>query len=75
MKKDGVWPSFYAAQWFFDIQRELPGDTLLTIGYNGSSTSQIHGSVRINQPLTPHPTIAGRLARSDLSLTTSTCAV
>lgn len=56
VKKDGVWPSFYAAQWFFDLQRELPGNTLLTIGYNGSSTSQIHGSVQINRPLTPHPT-------------------
>ena len=57
VKKDGVWPSFYAAQWFFDIQRELPGDTLLTIGYNGSSTSQIHSGVNINRPTTPHPTI------------------
>ena len=56
VKKDGVWPSFYAAQWFFDLQRELPGDTLLTIGYNGSSTSQIHGAININRPLTPHPT-------------------
>ncbi len=56
VKKDGVWPNFYAAQWFFDIQRELPGDTLLTIGYNGSSTSQIHGAININRPLTPHPT-------------------
>ena len=56
VKKDGVWPSFYAGQWFFDIQRELPGDTLLTIGYNGSSTSQIHGAININRPLTPHPT-------------------
>ncbi len=56
VKTDGVWPSFYAAQWFFDIQRELPGNTLLTIGYNGSSTSQVHGSININRPLTPHPT-------------------
>lgn len=57
IKKDGVWPSFYAAQWFFDVQRELPGNTLLTVGYNGSSTSQIHGSININRPLTPHPTV------------------
>jgi hypothetical protein len=56
VKTDGVWPSSYAAQWFFDLQRELPGNTLLTIGYNGSSTSQIHGGVNINRPLTPHPT-------------------
>ena len=54
---DGAWPQFYAAQWFFDIQRELGFDTLLTIGYNGSSTSQIPSSMNINHPLTPHPTI------------------
>ncbi len=57
IKTEGVWPSFYAAQWFLDLQRELPGDTLLTVGYNGSSTSQIHGSININRPLTPHPTV------------------
>jgi len=52
-----VWPQFYSGQWFFDIQRELPGDTLLTIGYNGTSTSQISGSLNINRPLTPDPVI------------------
>ena len=57
IKTEDAWPSFYAGQWFFDLQRELPGNTLLTIGYNGSSTSQIHGSVQINRPLTPHPTV------------------
>jgi hypothetical protein len=53
----GVWPQFYAGQWFFDIQQELPGNTLLTVGYNGTSTSQIPGVLNINRPLTPHPTI------------------
>ena len=57
IKTDDAWPNFYAAQWFFDIQRELGFDTLLTIGYNGSSTSQIHGNINVNRPLTPHPTI------------------
>ena len=57
IKTEDAWPSFYAGQWFFDLQRELPGNTLLTVGYNGSSTSQIHGSVQINRPLTPHPTV------------------
>ena len=56
VKQDGAWPQFYAAQWFLDIQRELPGNTLLTIGYNGSSTSQIPGSININRPLTPDAT-------------------
>lgn len=54
--QDGVWPQLYAAQWFFDIQRELGFDTLLTIGYNGSSTSQIPGGMNVNQPMTPHAT-------------------
>ena len=53
MKDDGIFPAFYAAQWFFDIQRELGFDTLLTIGYNGSSTSQIPGGIQVNRPLTP----------------------
>ena len=57
IKKDGVWPQFYAAQWFFDLQRELGFDTLLTIGYNGTSTSQIPGAINVNRPFTPHPTI------------------
>jgi len=57
VKADGVWPQFYAGQWFFDIQRELPGEMLFTIGYNGTSTSQIPGSLNVNRPLTPHPTI------------------
>lgn len=55
--QDGAWPQFYAAQWFMDIQRELPSNMLLTIGYNGSSTSQIPGTININRPHTPHPTI------------------
>ncbi len=57
IKADGVWPQFYAGQWFFDIQRELPGNTLFTIGYNGSSTSQIPSSINVNRPHTPHPNI------------------
>ena len=55
--QEGAWPQFYAAQWFFDLQRELPADMLLTIGYNGSATSQFAGAININRPLTPHPTI------------------
>ncbi len=56
-KQGGAWPQFYAAQWFFDIQREVGFDTLITIGYNGSATSQYPSSININRPLTPHPTI------------------
>ncbi|MCB9383504.1 MAG: carboxypeptidase regulatory-like domain-containing protein [Bryobacterales bacterium] len=56
-KQPGVWPQFYSGQWFLDIQRELPGNTLLTIGYNGTSTSQIAGAINYNRPITPDPTI------------------
>ncbi len=55
--QDGAWPQLYAAQWFFDIQRELGFDTLLTIGYHGSSTSHIPVTMNTNHPLTPHPTV------------------
>jgi carboxypeptidase family protein/TonB-dependent receptor-like protein len=54
---DGTWPQMYAAQWFFDVQRELGFDTLLTIGYNGTAGSQAPSSIQVNRPLTPHPTI------------------
>jgi len=50
-------PNLYSAQWFFDIQRELPGETLLTIGYNGQSSSHLSVRRNINQPYEPHPTI------------------
>jgi hypothetical protein len=34
-------PTQYSQQWFFDIQRELPFDTLFTVGYNGNGTRQL----------------------------------
>jgi len=57
VKADGAWPQMYSAQWFFDIQREIGFDTLVTISYIGTSTSQLPESMNINLPLTPHPTI------------------
>jgi len=57
VKAEGAWPQFYSGQWFVDIQREMGFDTLLTIGYNGTSTSQIPGAINVNRPVTPHPTI------------------
>jgi hypothetical protein len=50
-------PMLYSGQWFFDLQQELPWDALLTIGYNGQSSSHLATELNINQPLTPHPTI------------------
>jgi hypothetical protein len=49
-------PTFYVGQWFFDLQRELPMDTLLTIGYIGTKSTHLWTSRNINQPFTTHPT-------------------
>jgi len=51
-------PQPYAYQWFFDWQQELPADTLLTIGYQGTGARQLFYNININQPLTPDPVIA-----------------
>ena len=34
-------PTQYAAQWFVDIQRELPQDMVWIVGYQGSSSSYL----------------------------------
>ncbi|MDX2180439.1 MAG: TonB-dependent receptor [Bryobacteraceae bacterium] len=44
-------------QWFFDLQRNLPADVLLTVGYAGSKSSHLDVSRNINQPLTPSATV------------------
>ncbi len=40
----------YVAQWSFDIQRRLPGDTTLAVGYVGSKTSHLDNTVERNNP-------------------------
>jgi hypothetical protein len=50
-------PVMYAGQWFVDLQRNLPFDTLLTIGYNGSKATNLATDRNINVPFTPHPTL------------------
>lgn len=49
--------NLYAGQWFFDIQRQLPFDTLLTVGYNGTKGTNLHVIRNVNQPLTPSATV------------------
>ncbi|MCX6611369.1 MAG: hypothetical protein NTW74_11025, partial [Acidobacteria bacterium] len=46
------------SQWFLDIQRTLPLDTLVTIGYQGTKGTNLHTVRNINQPLTPSATVA-----------------
>ena len=57
-----VFPDFrgtlYASQWFLDLQRTLPLDTLVTIGYQGTKGTNLHTVRDINQPLTPSATVA-----------------
>lgn len=50
-------PTLTTAQWFFDFQRNLPGGTLLTLGYNGTGSYHLSGNRNINTPLTPDPVV------------------
>jgi len=56
-------PTQYSQQWFFDVQRQIPFDMLLTVGYNGNGTRQLLSGVDFNLPydIAPGPTpIASR---------------
>jgi len=48
-------PTQYSQQWFADIQRELPFDTLFTIGYNGNGTRQMLADVNYAIPFNIEP--------------------
>jgi hypothetical protein len=50
-------PTQYSQQWFFDIQRELPFNTLLTVGYNGNGTRKLLTNVNYGLPydIAPSP--------------------
>ena len=50
------YPTQYNSQWFFDIQRELPGDMLFAVGYQGAKATHLFQSRNINNG-GPHPTI------------------
>jgi Carboxypeptidase regulatory-like domain/TonB dependent receptor len=43
----------YSQQWFFDLQRDLPLDIVLTLGYAGAGTRHLFASRNINAPTTP----------------------
>src|SRR5262249_19287788 len=49
-------PNQYSAQWFFDVQRELPGDIVFQAGYQASKSTNLYRGRNINQP-GPHPSI------------------
>ncbi len=48
-------PNQYTMEWFFDIQRELPGRILLTTSYLGEGFRQIPYSMNMNAPYGPGP--------------------
>src|SRR5581483_3275631 len=50
-----VIPTQYSMQWFFDVQRELPMQTVLTLSYVGNGNHHMTQIRNINQPLTPGP--------------------
>ncbi len=48
-------PNQYAMQWFADIQRQLPFDTVLTISYLSANGRNMVWTRNVNTPLTPGP--------------------
>lgn len=48
-------PTQYSLQYFFDVQRELPMDTLFTIGFSGNGTRHMLGSLNYNIPYNIQP--------------------
>ena len=50
-------PTLYVSQWFLDVQRNLPWDALLTVGYIGTKGTHLHTQRNINLPQTPSATV------------------
>jgi hypothetical protein len=48
-------PNQYTMEWFFDVQRQLPGNILLTTSYLGEGFRQLPYSVNMNTPYGPGP--------------------
>ena len=65
-------PDQYSEQWFFDVQRELPYDILMTVGYTGNGAHKLivplnynlpYGPAAVDRRLAPHlPVLHGRHA-------------
>jgi hypothetical protein len=53
----------YSQQWFLDLQRDLPLDIVLTLGYAGAGTRHIATTRNINAPLTPDPVVLANQRR------------
>ncbi|MFN7931951.1 MAG: carboxypeptidase regulatory-like domain-containing protein [Bryobacteraceae bacterium] len=46
----------YSTQWFFDLQQELPGSIVMTLGYQGTKSTKLFVSRDVNNG-GPHPSI------------------
>lgn len=54
-------PDQYSEQWFFDLQRELPYDTLMTLGYSGNGGHKLIVGLDYDLPYGPAAsTVASR---------------
>jgi hypothetical protein len=54
-------PDQYSQQWFFDLQRELPYDTLMTVDYSGNAASKLVVGLDFDVPYGPAvSTVASR---------------
>jgi hypothetical protein len=58
-----------AYQWFFDLQRTLPFDTLVTLGYAGTRGINLFAGRNVNLPFTPSANVPAnqRLIRPQFS--------
>lgn len=45
----------YTIEWFFDVQRQLPGNIVVTASYMGEGARHIAWTQNLNTPLTPGP--------------------
>ncbi|MBI4469563.1 MAG: TonB-dependent receptor [Acidobacteria bacterium] len=50
-------PTLYSQQWFLDVQRALPLEIVVTVGYSGAGSRHLATVRNINLPLTPDPVI------------------
>ena len=48
-------PNQYTLEWFFDVQRQLPGNIVVTASYMGEGARDIAWTQNLNTPLTPGP--------------------
>jgi hypothetical protein len=50
------YPTQYATEWSFDVQRQLPGSVLISVGYQGAKSTHLAVSRNINNP-GPDPSV------------------